>query len=886
MIRLLTFLLLFLPALALAQNGQGGVQQSGPVTPGHLPTWAMNGVVQDAGPATNGKITNLGLLGLGLPECINDVPAGSIGGWHQLCLGANASGGGLISYQALGGATPLPLQCNVNGVTYNCGASAGPIGGANTQLQFNNSGGLGGDSTLTFNSVTKLLSASSLLLAGATGGGQGAGTINATGIFINGNPVGGSTIGGSNTQIQFNNGGFFGGDATFLFNSTTKAVTASSLTLNNSGTALTLSAGSNASIAGTLGATGGGTLSGTFAGTPTFSGLVTHTSQLASTFSPVVATGGTNCATAQYVYCWNSRPSGTVSGIAFATSETLNESVASTVNFIDKNVQINVGGGATTGGGTTNSTTPAGAPQTGATNGTTASGNATLNFASTPGFVSNNMVIEDITTPTAIPANTLVQSSTGGTVVMTNNAAGAGVGSGDLIVFYAVGSNVLNLASVPAGWSVGNWIADQTGGQLVAGSTIVAKGSTTVTLSHPAVAAVGSSDSLFAFSTYAGGNRVADSVNLTQTIAGMTSSGISSARGGAIDMQGNLGGNALNHVGSGNGVTFGCTIFATALWTNGCSGAEIDLIRLTATAGPQVALVLVENGSSIPSGIGGDTAIFIGAASGATSRFHYGVSFGAPGRQWAQDPYGSLFYSGSSPSGSPSLTGMDTSAGLFHGCEHMSPYHAECALVATGITSATRLTSDGACHNATASCASGFLYMLNVTAIGAGYQAEPALTVTGCSGATAAVGPLGAAGSIAFAMPTNPGSGCKPETTVAVGLAGATSVATIAPVVEGNSLNLPKNSTNHIRCTVSVNDTGPGAISGTIDFDATQGATASTAAIVGSPSWTFFGTDAAITLAAPTADTTLGAINITLTPSAVTANVGGSCTITSTAQVI
>lgn len=103
--------LLLLPSLALAQN----VQQSGPVTPGQLAVWGANGVVRSGGTATNGNATSLGLLGAGLPFCINDAPVASAGGYHQLCLGANASGGGLLSYNAYGGAAQLPMQFNVNG---------------------------------------------------------------------------------------------------------------------------------------------------------------------------------------------------------------------------------------------------------------------------------------------------------------------------------------------------------------------------------------------------------------------------------------------------------------------------------------------------------------------------------------------------------------------------------------------------------------------------------------------------------------------------------------------------------------------------------------------------------------------------------------------------
>lgn len=72
-----------------------------------------------------------------------------------------------------------------------------------------------------------------------------------------------------------------------------------------------------------------------------------------------------------------------------------------------------------------------------ATNGTTASGNATLHFASTPTWIVAGMSVRDITASTVIPAGTTVLSTTGTTVVMSQNATGAGVGSGDTIVFSA-----------------------------------------------------------------------------------------------------------------------------------------------------------------------------------------------------------------------------------------------------------------------------------------------------------------------------------------------------------------------------------------------------------------------------------------------------------------
>jgi hypothetical protein len=108
-------LALFLAVPALAQPG-APVQSTGSVTPGHVTSWNTPGVVQDGGSANSPGITSLGVIGSGLPSCIVDSPVS--GPYHQLCLGANALGGGLLSYQAYNGATPLPLSANVNGTQY------------------------------------------------------------------------------------------------------------------------------------------------------------------------------------------------------------------------------------------------------------------------------------------------------------------------------------------------------------------------------------------------------------------------------------------------------------------------------------------------------------------------------------------------------------------------------------------------------------------------------------------------------------------------------------------------------------------------------------------------------------------------------------------------
>jgi len=54
----------------------------------------------------------------GAPHCINDAPPN--GPYHQLCLGLNSVDGGVLSYNANNGASPLPMHCNIKGVVSNC----------------------------------------------------------------------------------------------------------------------------------------------------------------------------------------------------------------------------------------------------------------------------------------------------------------------------------------------------------------------------------------------------------------------------------------------------------------------------------------------------------------------------------------------------------------------------------------------------------------------------------------------------------------------------------------------------------------------------------------------------------------------------------------------
>jgi len=137
---------LVLAVLALAIgliSGTASAQTNAPVystgvlTPGHGVVLLQNqtpgsaAIVGDAGPALAGNYTEIGITNTGLPFCIRD----SVGpGYHIFCLGANSLGGGLLTYSAQGGASPLPLQFSVNGQTYQFPFAVGGIVGPNPSV--------------------------------------------------------------------------------------------------------------------------------------------------------------------------------------------------------------------------------------------------------------------------------------------------------------------------------------------------------------------------------------------------------------------------------------------------------------------------------------------------------------------------------------------------------------------------------------------------------------------------------------------------------------------------------------------------------------------------------------------------------------------------------
>ena len=121
--------------------------------------------------------------------------------------------------------------------------------GSNTQVQFNNNGQLGADANFTYITAGEILSVanisvlaysnlgsvSNVKIAGGNNGYflQTDGTGNLTWAPASGGGGGNGSPGGSNSQVQFNNDGNFGGFPGFIFNTTTSTLNSPNITANN-----------------------------------------------------------------------------------------------------------------------------------------------------------------------------------------------------------------------------------------------------------------------------------------------------------------------------------------------------------------------------------------------------------------------------------------------------------------------------------------------------------------------------------------------------------------------------------------------------------------------------------------------------------------------------
>lgn len=144
-----------------------------------------------------------------------------------------------------------------NGQPFSGGGNGVP-GGTNTQLQFNNNGSFAGIPNVTWNgNILSLGSISSLSIGGGVDGyflqTDGAGNLT----WAAGGGGGNGSPGGSNTQVQFNDAGNFGGDTDFTYNKTTNVLTVGNINAGNvsgnhsgSGSGLTNIPGAN--VTGTV----------------------------------------------------------------------------------------------------------------------------------------------------------------------------------------------------------------------------------------------------------------------------------------------------------------------------------------------------------------------------------------------------------------------------------------------------------------------------------------------------------------------------------------------------------------------------------------------------------------------------------------------------------
>jgi hypothetical protein len=148
-------LIIFWMLMAAPALAQGVVLQSGPVVPNHPAAFQSSGVIFDSGPASgvlpggginemllvvpptsNGSAqpwSNTGSGPFGANQCNYD---GFITGpRHYLCFSPNSSTGGpVIAFGALGGASPTNLTFEANGVAYNFPFTVGGVTGPATSV--------------------------------------------------------------------------------------------------------------------------------------------------------------------------------------------------------------------------------------------------------------------------------------------------------------------------------------------------------------------------------------------------------------------------------------------------------------------------------------------------------------------------------------------------------------------------------------------------------------------------------------------------------------------------------------------------------------------------------------------------------------------------------
>ena len=403
-----------------------------------------------------------------------------------------------------------------------------------------------------------------------------------------------------------------------------------------------------------------------------------------------------------------------------------------------------------------------------------------------------------------------------------------------------------------------------------------------------AVQAVGITHNIAPNGDTASGSRTGLGVTVVQvgSSQGGTITGTGISSGAVINMWGrsNLGGTSTLFDGGLSGFNTTMQMRSGASFLRGGSGVEVDT---SAEAGvsygaitQHLNVVLATHQSK--GFLNENMSYLVAGQAGALADLMYGVRFtdhdsDTPFGTRAKLVYAGIDHQMRLNTVAANLDFGNTTVGAFH---MRQPYSAEVPLQATNITSATRLTSDG-------QPPSSFIYEAHGITRGTGFATHPSITVTGGGGAV--INAMLATGNI-MGKPGvfSPGTGVPPEATATV-TGGGGSGAAVALVMAGNTMNFAINSAVSCEARIVMRSTTGEAICWTCEFGARMGATASTTAIIGSPAWTQVwataGAAAAIGISAPVADTTLGAINVTVTPTSLTWSGGGRVRMTKSSRV-
>jgi hypothetical protein len=480
--------------------------------------------------------------------------------------------------------------------------------------------------------------------------------------------------------------------------------------------------------------------------------------------------------------------------------------------------------------------------------------------------VFNVVNIEDIIAPNGniaqgnrVVFNTLLQ------MIGTSQDGGGGDTTGSIV------GNVLTVAN-GANFKAGRYIS---GIGIPVGTTLVSGGGTSWIIS----ATLGT-------------------VPATGTEAMSTTNYLNTGNGQAVNFASqaasNEGGTSTFYSGIHTTVDTYCEILTGATYMGGAACEESDMLAQSGTQilrNTQILYVHLTGNNQL-GWLGPDLGAVFAEQSDSNTAIGYKqiFSLGSNAAGFPSQANGAILYAytGSVTNPSTLATGIDTANVNYTGCINRSPFTKTCNLQAGPITGATLLTTDGS------GVATSFVYQVDLTNRGSLLTFQPTASIPLCTGAVVNGSINIVTGQVVDFGVNNRGSACKAEATMTVAAQNGGTAAAGQLLIEGNSLNFPPNTGVTVNCQVTANGTVSGTqytIGWTNTFSASMGANSASTVVPPSQTWTqaqgaTSGAPSFISIAAPTANTTLGAINTIITPTSGTWSVGGSCTMTSPAQII